>query len=119
MTLGEKQRVFVKLVGLLIGWAYENGYELTFGEALRTPEQALLYSKQGKGKKNSLHIDRLAIDLNLFKNGVYMKESESYRPLGKFWESLAEGEIVTCWGGNFTGPIVDGNHFSIAHGGRR
>jgi len=42
VTLGQKQRVFVKLVSKLIDYAYTQGYELSFGEAYRTPEQAAL-----------------------------------------------------------------------------
>ena len=36
MTLGEKQRLFTKLVGKLIDFAYANGYEITFGDETRT-----------------------------------------------------------------------------------
>ena len=36
-TLGEKQRRFTKCIGMLIGYAYANGYELTFGDAYRDP----------------------------------------------------------------------------------
>ena len=31
MTLGQKQRHFTRMVGLLIEFAYQNGYELTVG----------------------------------------------------------------------------------------
>jgi hypothetical protein len=114
MTLSEKQRAFTKLVGLLILYAYEQGLELTFGEAYRSKEEAARLAKTGKGIKSSLHCDRLAVDLNLFKDGVYLTKSEDYRPLGKFWESLGTEEVRTVWGGRFK----DGNHFSIKHEGR-
>ena len=39
-TLGQKQRRFTRLVGLLIEYAYNNGMELTFGDAYRDPAQA-------------------------------------------------------------------------------
>ena len=55
MTLLEQQQCFTRNVGLLIGYAYEHGYALTFGEAYRTPEQAALNAKSGKGITNSLH----------------------------------------------------------------
>jgi hypothetical protein len=114
MTLGELQRAFTKLVGLLILYAYEHDFELTFGEAYRTPEQAALNAKKGIGIKNSLHCERLAIDLNLFKDGNFLIKTEDYRELGKFWESLATAEVKTMWGGRFK----DGNHFSIKYQGR-
>lgn len=114
MTLGEKQRKFSELVAMLIVWAYANHYELTFGEAYRTPEQAALNAQKGSGISNSLHTKRLAIDMNLFINGVYQTESEAYRPLGEKWKSL---DPDCAWGGDFKKP--DGNHFSLSHEGVR
>ena len=113
MKLSEKQRRFTKLVGLLIEYAYKNGMELTFGDAYRSLEQARQNADAGKGIVNSLHCERLAVDFNLFIDGVYQTDSEAYRELGEFWESLGED---CAWGGRFKRP--DGNHFSIKHGGR-
>jgi hypothetical protein len=110
VTLGEKQRQFTRMIAELIVWAYSNGYELTFGEAWRTPEQAALNAKSGKGIANSLHGDRLAIDLNLFKDGVFLSQTEDHRPLGEYWESIGG-----TWGGRFK----DGNHYSLSWDGRK
>lgn len=113
MTLGEKQRLFTRLVGKLIEYAYASGYELTFGDAYRSPAQARQNAQAGKGIVNSLHCERLAIDLNLFIGGVYQTDSAAYKALGEYWETLGPD----CkWGGRFSRP--DGNHFSIAHAGR-
>lgn len=112
MTLGEKQRMFTRLVGKLITWAYDHGYELTFGEAYRTPEQAALNARTGSGIANSLHTQRLAIDLNLFQGGLYMTDSAVYKPLGVYWKTL---DPAAAWGGDFSKP--DGNHFSIMNNG--
>src|SRR5262249_53836005 len=115
MTLGQKQRLFVKLVSKLIDFSYANGYELTMGDGYRSPEQAQANADAGIGIANSLHPLRLAIDLNLFKDGIYQTQSEAYRPLGEFWKSL---DPLCTWGGDFvTRP--DGNHFSITHNGVR
>lgn len=93
MSLGDKQREFVKKVALLILFAYDQGYELTFGDACAT-----------SGHKNgSFHYRRLAIDLNLFKDGKYLTETKDHEFLGTFWESLGG-----TWGGRFN----DGNHYS-------
>jgi hypothetical protein len=101
------------MVSKLIQWSYEAGYELTFGEAYRTPEQAALNAKKGSGISNSLHIQRLAVDLNLFKDGQYLTDSKLYTPLGEYWESIGGS-----WGGRFkTNP--DGNHFSLEWNGVR
>ncbi len=112
MTLGEKQRVFVPLLAKLIVYAYDSGYELTLGEAYRTPEQAIRNAVNGSGIINTLHAKRLAIDLNLFKNGSYLTDTESHRPLGTYWKSL---HTLARWGGDFG----DGNHYSIEHEGIR
>ena len=114
MTLGEKQRRFTELVGRLIQWAYANGFELTFGETYRTPEQAALNAKTGAGISNSLHTKRLAADLNLFIDGVYQTATEAYKPLGEYWKTL---DPEAAWGGDFSKP--DGNHFSLSHEGIR
>jgi hypothetical protein len=115
MTLGQLQRQFLPQVAKLIEWAYANGYELTAGECYRTPEQAALNAQHGTGIANSLHILRLAIDLNLFKDGVYLTDSAAYKPLGDYWKSLTP---ECCWGGDWT-TRVDGNHFSMTWGGIR
>ena len=112
MTLGEKQRKFTRLIADLVIWAYANGYELTYGDAYRSLEQAKANAILGSGIANSLHTQRLAVDFNLFINGVYQTDSEAYRPLGEHWKSLHED---CCWGGDFTKK--DGNHFSFTHGG--
>ncbi|PHM64442.1 subfamily M15C metalopeptidase [Xenorhabdus stockiae] len=110
MTLSEKQQLFAVKVAQLILWADEHGYRVTFGEAYRTPEQAKRNAQQGTGIANSLHTQRLAVDLNLFIRGEYQTRSEVYLPLGEYWESLGG-----TWGGRFSRP--DGNHFSLEHNG--
>jgi hypothetical protein len=110
MTLSEKQQLFTVLIAQLILWADEQGYRVTFGEVYRTPEQATWNAKKGSGIANSLHTQRLAVDLNLFINGKYQTQSSAYLPLGEHWEKLGG-----TWGGRFSRP--DGNHFSLAHNG--
>lgn len=115
MTLRDKQVLFARLVALLILEAYQRGYEVTFGEAYRSPEEAARLAKAGKGIVKSLHTQRLAIDLNLFKDGVYLSSTESHRPLGEWWETLSTDDYECCWGGRFN----DGGHYSIGHNGRK
>ena len=105
-TLGEHQRWFVAMIGELINYAYSNGYELTFGDAYRSP-------KVEYGHRNSLHKKRLAVDFNLFKDGIYMTKTEDHLELGKFWESIGG-----TWGGRFTDP-PDGNHYSLEYKGMK
>jgi hypothetical protein len=113
MTLSDKQQLFTVMIADLINWSSKHGYQLTFGEAYRTPEQARLNAKNGRGITNSLHTLRLAVDFNLFINGKYTTRTEDYQPLGLYWESLGGN-----WGGRFKNN-PDGNHFSLEHNGIR
>lgn len=110
-TLGQKQRRFTRMIGLLIEYAYQQGYELTFGDAYRDERaHGKVGEKKGYSSANSLHKERLAVDFNLFKDGKYLTSSEDHQELGEYWESLGGS-----WGGRFS----DGNHYSLAHGGRK
>ena len=112
MTLREKQSFFAVLVARLILHAVQEGYAVTLGEAMRSPTEAARLAKAGKGLAQSLHTSRLAIDLNLFVNGVYQSKTEAYRALGDWWERQ---HVLCAWGGHFG----DGNHFSLSHGGKK
>ncbi len=106
MSLGALQRRFAHMVASLLMEAFAQGYEVTFGETWRPQVTALYYAATGRGITNSFHTKRLAIDLNLFKDGVYLTETEDYRPLGEFWISIGG-----TWGGTF--KRMDGSHFSL------
>lgn len=106
MTLREKQVHFLMvMVPQLIAEAKRLGYEVTGGDLFRSPDVT-------HGHQNSLHRYRLAIDLNLFKDGVFLQATEDHKPLGEFWESIGGS-----WGGRFKDG--DGNHYSYAHEGMR
>lgn len=110
-TLGQKQRKFTLMVAELIQFAYDKGYELSFGDAYRDPRAfGPVGTRRYYSSANSLHKERLAIDLNLFKNGRFLTSTEDHRELGEFWESIGG-----TWGGRFN----DGNHYSIEHNGRK
>lgn len=111
MTLGSKQRKFTLMIAQLIQWAYEQGYELTVGDAYRDPRlHGQVGEKKGYGASGSLHKERLAMDLNLFKDGKFLTTTEDHKPLGEKWESMGGS-----WGGRFN----DGNHYSLEHQGRK
>ena len=98
MSLSKHQFKFTQMVGLLIQYAYFLGYTISLGDA---------WSKQvyGAHSRNSRHYDRLAIDLNLFRDGEYLTGTNHHEPLGKFWKLLGG-----TWGGDF--KRKDGNHYS-------
>lgn len=111
MSIGDKQRRFTRMIGFLIEWAYQNGYELTFGDAYRDPRlHGSVGEKKGYGASGSNHKVRLAVDFNLFKDGKFLTGTEDHKPLGEYWESLGGS-----WGGRFN----DGNHYSLEHEGRK
>ena len=115
MTLRQRQSLFARRVADLIREAERLGYDVTLGEAWRSPEEAERLAAAGKGIRNSLHCQRLAIDLNLFKDGVWLKNTPAYERLGVWWELQSTDDLRWAWGGRFG----DGNHFSLSHGGRR
>lgn len=110
-TLGQKQRRFARMVGRLIERAYEMGYEVTLGDAYRDPRVHGDWGRKLSGSysaASSVHKLRLAIDLNLFRDGKYLADTADHRPLGEWWESIGG-----TWGGRWN----DGNHYSLEHNG--
>ncbi len=113
MSLGTEQRLFTRMISQLIDWAYENGYELSFGDAYRDPRVfGGEGEKKGYGGPSSNHKRRLAVDFNLFKDGKYLNKTEEHTPLGEYWESIGG-----AWGGRFSN--ADGNHYSLEYKGYR
>lgn len=111
MSLRRKQTEFARLVPRLIDKAFDLGFEITLGDAYRDPR---VHGEMGVRKSyshpRSAHKVRLAIDLNLFKDGEFLEGSESHRPLGEWWE---QQHPEARWGGRFD----DGNHYSLEHNG--
>ena len=102
MKQSEKQWKFLMMLTDLIAFVanYDNyQYSMTGGD-LWSKKEYLAHSK------NSFHYKRLAIDLNLFIDGVYQESTEAHRPFGEYWESISG-----TWGGRFKNP--DGNHYSL------
>jgi hypothetical protein len=109
MTLRQKQSKFALMVTELITHAYTLGYEVTLGDAYRDPRlHGELGVKKGYGHPKSAHKNRLAIDLNLFKDGKFLGTTDDHKQLGEWWESKGGS-----WGGRFN----DGNHYSLEHEG--
>lgn len=96
MRLREKQSEFAYKIAMLIKYINEQGYEVTFGDAWAHPED-------NRHKKHSNHYIRLAIDLNLFKDGKYLTETKDHEQFGEYWENKLGG----VWGGHYD----DGNHY--------
>ena len=103
MSLSDKQWIFLQNVAKLITYAERKGYKLTGGELYRTIDQQWMYVngraiEDGELVKapvksktmNSKHLKRMAIDLNIFKNGVLTYDIKDTEELGRYWEDLDE-----------------------------
>lgn len=133
------QWLFSESVARLLDHAGLLGYKVTLGETYRSNEQAelnaigasgrealvkliekafpLLAAKiadnRGNGIRNSLHCQRLAIDLQLFDaEGRWLTEDYPYSLLADFWESLGPQHRAGIRFG-------DTPHFSIEWNGVR
>jgi hypothetical protein len=114
MTLREQQILFARLTIHLYDEIINQGYDFTYGETWRDPRIAILDAKVDMGIVHSLHIDRLAVDINLFKDGKYLDSTADHTPFGSYWKTL---HPLARWGGDFSRP--DGNHYSLEWQGRK
>lgn len=128
MTYADELRVrqfrFMRNLAHLINYAFENGFQLSAGEAWRSVETQALHVKEGRSQTmNSMHLKRLAIDVNIFIDGRLLFSNASKtnedlmlaRPLGEMWTGLHPDNR---WGGDFdkdgnplNGKFKDGGHF--------
>jgi len=98
MTLRQKQSKFALMVAKLIQYAYGLGYEVTLGDA---------YATSGH-KKDSNHYIRLAIDLNLFKDGKFLTDGSGHNHLHDYWDDIGGAPRI----------LHDMNHYSLEHEGK-
>jgi hypothetical protein len=103
--LGDEQRKFTLMLGRLIVYAYNIGYELTLGEG---------YDDDGIGHmKGSTHYVRLGQDLNLFLNKVWLDKGpemeKGFNLLHDKWELMGGAKRIAG----------DLNHFSFEYLGKR
>lgn len=116
MTLGEKQELFSVLLESLLTKARHMGYKVRCGMLERSVTEQQHLIAQGKSKikmrdaAKGPHVNKLAIDLNLFKDGLWLNRTEDHQALGEWWE---EQHPLCRWGGRFS----DGNHYSLEHEG--
>ena len=130
MSLSNEQWEFAKDVAMLIIYAEAHGFKLTMGEASRTKDQQMLYVYGKEIEKvgdtielvpgpirsktmKSDHLNRLAIDFNIFfdfdndGDRDYVTDKAVTEELGTYWKSLNNKNY---WGGDFT-SFLDTPHF--------
>ena len=107
MKLSDHQSEFLLDVCQLIGYCKYHAIKITGGELFRTIYQQAEYLRTGKSKTmNSMHLKRLAIDLNFFVDGKLTYEKEKLENIGRYWEGLnILNESGMFW------KFVDTNHF--------
>lgn len=124
--LRERQFRFSRNIAHFINYAFENGFQLSFGEAWRSQQTQERHVKEGRSQTmNSMHLKRLAIDFNIFIEGRLLftnqqeidKDLILARPLGEMWTGLHPDNR---WGGDFdkdgnplNGKFKDGGHFEM------
>jgi hypothetical protein len=111
-SLVKEQAAFLLDVCKLIQWCTQQGWVVTGGELLRPIEMQRIYVKTGRSKTlASKHLDKLAIDLNFFKDDEFICSIEGLAPIGKYWESL---DPKNRWGGNFDKDWTKEDNFKDA-----
>jgi hypothetical protein len=113
MSLAGKQQEFMRCIGLLLVYAYEE-LPQQYEDVERVGFTAGDFWADDGHHPESTHYARLGADLNLFVDGVYIdrytKAPQVWDDLGAYWESLHKD---ARWGGRFG----DYNHFSFEHEG--
>jgi hypothetical protein len=123
LTLRQKQSLFVSMIGQLILWSYQQGFEFTFSDGSIDPFRKVRL-KDGTTvagardlvhMEDGLHYRRLAMDLNLFIDGVWIQDGDhpAWKSIGTKWEGM---HPLAAWGGRFKSR--DSNHFSLRDGGK-
>ena len=99
MSLGSEQERFSLMLGKLIIFAYNQGYQIRMGD---------VFAKAGH-MENSNHYNKLAADINLFRDGVYLTDGKDHNILHDFWDTLGGAKRID----------KDLNHYSLEYQGRR
>jgi hypothetical protein len=100
MKIGQKQELFAILLAKLIIKIDEAGYAVRIGDVFAKKRDPLEH------KENSQHYHKLAADLNLFKNGAFLENTDDHKEFGALWESM---HPLCRWGGRWG----DGNHYEL------
>ena len=120
MTLSEHQQEFALHFAYLVMHINSvPGYTCTHGDLYRSPKAFGGMGEKGPyGRNKSAHKNRLAGDLNLFKDGKWITERGPFEQFGAYWKAMDD---LNRWGGDFDfdgdGIGDDANHFSRIYRG--
>lgn len=111
--LARRQRIFTRCFARFLTFALSiPGIEITLSEGYVGDTDAADGDYDGPHVKGGCHYAKLAIDINLFDNGIWITNGDDpiYKRLGAYWKAL---DPLCRWGGDF--KKKDSNHFSVAH----
>lgn len=139
MKLLDARIEFTRCLGDLLDFGKTRGYDLMIDETKRHPMVAQWNATHCRvrigdkrcertpdehpptghafkpiGIAKSVHIQGLAADLYIIKDGKIAEDPSGYSVLGHYWKSLHE---LGRWGGDFEG-FADLGHFSFTWEGR-
>lgn len=110
MTLGQARCAYSKALIQCLAHVDTLGLAFAFDQG-KVPSEGSVHMP------GSLHVVGLATDILLYRDGVYLTETEDYRSLGEYWETLGTTlGLDLVWGGRFSHS--DGNHFSMKWAGK-
>lgn len=113
-----RQNTFLHNIANLIHFIQDSGYTISGGELWRSEETQAHYVEQGLSQTmNSLHLKRLAIDLNILDNDYLLftdttrkeKDLQIVTEFGRQWMIYDKENI---WGGTFK-TLFDPFHFQM------
>lgn len=111
MRLGEQQELFMRLLPDLLDHIHEQGYEVRGGDLFRDSRlHGVMGIKIGYGHRNSNHKQKLAIDLYLTKDGVYLTGLDAktaHNLIHDHWDTIGGGSRIPH----------DLNHYSLERDG--
>ena len=111
LTLGDRQKLFAKLFGEWLVWVHTlPGVSVALSEGY----VGISAPHSGPHIKNGGHYNKLAHDVDLFVDGLYISDGNHpmWQKIGQQWEGM---HSETRWGGHFS--TVDSNHISIIYNG--
>jgi len=112
LTLRTARCEFALAIASLIQHAHANGYSAALAEGM---DRRTLKDPTTDHMKGSLHEIGLAQDVDLYKDGVYLTQTEDHTFLGEWWEDYGiQQGLPLVWGGHFK----DGNHYSLRWQGK-
>lgn len=101
----KKQWQFLIDFATLVLWVRDNlpTYMLTGGELWRHEIMQDYYRKMGLSQATrSKHQDRLAVDINVFIDGVYRTDGGAHKEIAEKWKSLSPSNVSgTEWGWDY------------------